>query len=54
MRAFEKGPHPDPDAPDLDDPIGESIETYREQVRTIQVCVDNLALHLRQAEDREA
>lgn len=47
LRAFEKGPEPDPDALDLDDPMGEPIETYRRQAETIRRCVDHLVLYVR-------
>jgi protein-tyrosine phosphatase len=47
LRAFEKGPEPDPDAPDLDDPMGEPIETYRRQAQAIRRCVDHLILYVR-------
>ena len=47
LRAFEKGPDPDPNASDLADPIGEPISVYRRQAQTIMRCVDHLALYLR-------
>lgn len=47
LRAFDQGPSPDPNAPDLADPIGESIGVYRRQARTITRCVDHLLLYLR-------
>ncbi len=47
LRAFEKGPTPDGSAPDLHDPIGESIEVYHEVREQIVSCVDQLAIFLR-------
>ncbi len=47
IRAFEDGPEPDPNARDLDDPIGESLPVYREQRTILRRCVDHLALRLR-------
>jgi protein-tyrosine phosphatase len=47
LRAFERGPRPDPDAPDLADPIGQNVEVYRGQFGVIRTCVDHLVLHLR-------
>lgn len=47
LRAFEKGPVPDPAARDLEDPIGRPIEVYREQLRIITRCIDHLVLHLK-------
>ena len=42
LRAFERGPSPDPNPHDLEDPIGRSLDFYREQVKMIICCVDNL------------
>jgi len=49
LRAFEEGPAPRDGALDLDDPIGEPIETYREVFAVIRTCVDQLVLHLKHA-----
>ncbi len=49
LRAFEHGVEPDPEALDLDDPIGRPEEAYRECFRTIRPCVHHLLLHLRSA-----
>jgi protein-tyrosine-phosphatase len=48
LRAFEKAPRPDHDAPDLADPIGKPLRFYREQVPVIVRCVDHLIEYLRQ------
>ncbi len=50
LRAFERGPEPSSEAPDLDDPIGSDLDVFREQRETIRVCVDHFVLHLRNAE----
>lgn len=47
LRSFEKGPGPDPNALDLEDPIGEPLEFYRQQARTIAGCADHLSLYVR-------
>jgi protein-tyrosine phosphatase len=47
VRAFETGTDPDPNPRDLADPIGCSIEIYREQLMTLRRCLDHLALHLK-------
>jgi protein-tyrosine phosphatase len=47
LRSFEHGGRPDPDAPDLDDPIGRSLGFYRKQVAIIRASVEHLALYLR-------
>ena len=47
LRAFEQGPHPDPDARGLRDPIGRPVEFYRELLPVITRCVDHLVLHLK-------
>ncbi|HKQ59734.1 MAG TPA: hypothetical protein VJS92_00535 [Candidatus Polarisedimenticolaceae bacterium] len=47
IRAFERGPRPDPHAPDLDDPMGQPIEFYREQLETLERCIAGLIAHLR-------
>ncbi len=49
LRAFEPEPSPRGGAPDLDDPIGEPIETYREAFAVIRTCVDHLVLHVKHA-----
>lgn len=49
LRAFERGPEPDPNARGLRDPIGEPLEVYRELVPLIVGCVDHLVLHLKHA-----
>jgi protein-tyrosine phosphatase len=49
LRAFEEGPEPRDGALDLDDPIGEPVETYRETLAVIRTCVDHLVLHLKHA-----
>ena len=46
LRAFERGSDPDPDAPDLPDPIGKPLRFYRDQVPVIVRCVEHLAHHL--------
>jgi len=49
LRAFEHGAEPEPDAPDLADPIGKPLGFYRSQLPVIVRCVDHL---LRYAEKR--
>jgi protein-tyrosine phosphatase len=49
LRAFEKGPDPDPAARGLRDPIGEPLIVYRELVPLIVSCVDHLLLHMKHA-----
>jgi len=49
LRAFERGPTPDPRAPDLDDPIGRSIEFYRRRLAEIRRSVEHLAQALASA-----
>lgn len=46
LRAFEQGPRPVDDPPELPDPMGESLELFRGQVPLIAECVDNLARYL--------
>ena len=48
IRAFENQPSPEGGAPDLEDPIGESIGFYRDCLNVIRRCVDHLVLHLAQ------
>jgi protein-tyrosine phosphatase len=47
LRAFEAGAEPMGGAPELEDPIGTDLETFRQQYRRIKVCIDHLVLHLR-------
>ena len=47
LRAFERGAVADPNAADLEDPIGRSLEFYREQRELLLTCLDHLAIHLR-------
>ena len=47
LRASDDGPDPSHGAPDLDDPIGESMEVYRARFREIRNAVDHLMIHLR-------
>ena len=42
LRAFERGAEPEPDAPDLADPIGKPLGFYRNQVPVIARCVEHL------------
>jgi len=49
LRAYESGTPPALDAPDLEDPIGSSLEAYRECFLVIRRCVDNF---LRSLQDR--
>lgn len=46
LRAFEKSPLPDPNPRDLADPIGRSLEFFREQREQIVRCVDHLGAHI--------
>ena len=47
VRAFEQAPSPAADPPDLDDPVGQPLAVFRAQLRTLQLCLDHLALYLR-------
>ena len=47
IRAFENGPDPVGSAPELEDPIGEDLQTYHECFAVIRDCVDHLVLHLK-------
>lgn len=47
LRAFEKSPQPDPNAPDVEDPIGKPLKAYRELLPVIRSCVEHLILHLK-------
>ena len=47
IRAFEGGPVPISGAPELEDPIGTDLETYRARYRCIKTCIDHLVLYLR-------
>lgn len=49
IRAFEKGPDPVGSAAELDDPIGEDLETYQQCFAVIRDCLDHLVLHLKHA-----
>ncbi len=54
LRAFESGPRPDPSAQELQDPIGQPIEAYRECFDIIRPCVDHLIQYLeRLGSDRD-
>ncbi len=46
LRAFENSAEPDPDAPDLADPIGRSLGFYKKEVPVIERCVDHLIRYL--------
>jgi len=46
LRAFERGSTPDPEPPDLADPIGHPIEVYRQQRALIQTSVAHLLDYL--------
>ena len=50
LRAFEQGPTPDPDAPDLEDPIGQSLGKFRQQRDLIVRCIDHFIQHLKRLE----
>lgn len=47
IRAFEAGPAPAADAPDLDDPVGGPLQLFREQREVIRVCIDHFVLHIK-------
>ena len=47
LRAFEDGPDPTLGAPDLDDPIGLSLDVYQARFEEIRTTVDHLMIHLR-------
>lgn len=47
LRAWDKRPQPDPNAGDLADPIGQSIEVYRKTRTVLTRCVDHLILCLK-------
>lgn len=47
LRAFEGDAAPRNGAPDLVDPVGEPIETFRESFEIVRPCVDHLVLHLK-------
>lgn len=49
LRAFEAAAAPAPDALDLDDPIGCTVEVYREQREILVRSVDHLTLYLKHA-----
>ena len=46
LRAFQSGPRPDSGAPELWDPIGEPVATYRACFQIIRPCVDHLVQYL--------
>ena len=46
LRAFDAGTEPAAEPPDLDDPIGDPVEVYREQLAVVARCGDNLVAHL--------
>ena len=47
LRAYEAGPEPAEGAPDLEDPIGRPIESYRSCFESIRRSVDHLVLDLK-------
>jgi len=47
LRYYEESPDADSDAPDLEDPIGRSLEFYRDQLPVLVRCLDHLALHIK-------
>ncbi len=47
LRAFENGSRPGHIAPDLEDPIGEPLDSYRVCFDTIRPCVDHLIAYLK-------
>lgn len=47
LRAWDSRPVPDPNARDLADPIGESLEFYRKTRDSVTRCVDHLLLSLK-------
>ena len=47
LRAFERGPEPAEESPDLDDPIGRPLDFYHGTFEVIRTCVDHLVIHLR-------
>ena len=47
LRAFETGPEPAEDPPDLDDPVGLQLGVFRKQREVIRACVDHFVLHLK-------
>jgi protein-tyrosine-phosphatase len=49
LRSFENGATPRAAAPDLADPIGCDLETYRSQFPLIRRCVDHLLIYLMRA-----
>ena len=46
LKAFENRPRPEPNPRDLIDPIGRSLDFYRDQVPLITRCVDHLIEYL--------
>lgn len=51
LRAFEAEALPHGAAADLDDPIGQSIERYREQFEIIRRSIDHFVVHLKHSEE---
>lgn len=47
LRAFERGPEPDAEAPELDDPVAGPVEDYRNAFAIIRGAVDHMILHLK-------
>ena len=50
IRAFEQSPTPNPDAPDLEDPIGQPFALFRQQRDQICACIDHFVLYLKHQE----
>lgn len=51
LRAFEEGSEPQPYPPDLDDPIGRPLESFRDLVPLISRSVDHLLAFVRERRD---
>ena len=51
LRAFENAPRAQAGAPDLEDPIGESLPVYRMQREQIVRCLDHLAMQIEAGAD---
>lgn len=49
LRAFEDGPTPRADAPELIDPVSGPLDGYRDAFAIMRTCVDHLILHLGRA-----
>jgi protein-tyrosine phosphatase len=54
LRAFEHGPEPRADAPDVDDPIGESPAFHRACAATVARCVDHVLEYARRRRAEKA